>query len=263
MNTQSKSQQLKNTITATIQELAAATDQARMSQVMQDYLATCARFHHYSFNNQWLICLAMPDATQVAGFCKWKEMGRFVRKGEQGIPILAPIVIKNKVDPDQKDLVGFRVVYVFDLSQTEGEPLPEPPEWKSPEKHQELLERLFAYADHKGIQITVRELPGGAQGVSKGGMIEISPQAGTKTVIHEIAHELMHQGENRITTDPAIRELEAESVAYVVAKHFGMEDLNSPNYNALWGGDAEMILGHLERIRGVATQIIKSVDVDE
>ena len=244
---------LRDKITQHIQELAEATDQARMSQAMQDYLSFSARFHRYSLHNQWLIWLAVPDATQVAGFCKWKEMGRFVKKGEKGIPILAPIIRKD--DDGEKDIVGFRVVYVFDISQTDGETLPEPPEWRSPEKHQVLLERLFGYCGQENIQITLRELPGDVQGVSKGGEIELSPDAGTKTLIHEIAHELMHKdGEG--PGAPALRELEAESVAYVVAKHFGIGNLNSPNYTALWGGDATTILGHLDRIRETASQII-------
>ena len=257
-----KSQQLTSQITQHIQELAKATDAARLSEGMQRYLETCARFHQYSYNNLWLILMARPDATQVAGFCKWKEMGRYVCKGEKGIPILAPIIrkIENEDRTEKYHIVGFKVVYLFDISQTEGEPLPEPPEWKSPEKHQELLERLFRYVDQKGIQITLRELPGDVQGVSRGGAIEIDSNAGTKTVIHEIAHELMHQGSNRHLTTPAIRELEAESVAYVVARYFGVGNLNSPNYAALWGADAEAILNHMERIRETASAIINGLE---
>ena len=257
MKTREKASQLNQQITQHIQELAEATDQAKLSQAMQDYLSFSARFHQYSLHNQWLIWLSMPEATQVAGFCKWKEMGRFVKKGEKGIPILAPII--KKMDDGEKEIVGFRVVYVFDLSQTDGEPLPEPPEWRSPEKHQGLLERLFGYCEQQNIQITLKELPGGVQGVSKGGAIELSPDAGTKTLIHEIAHELMHKNGDG-PGSPALRELEAESVAYVVAKHFGIGNLNSPNYAALWGGDAATILGHLDRIRETASQIIAAVE---
>jgi len=263
MTTQTKtritSQELTKKITDHIHELAQATDAARMSEAFQEYLDFSARFHHYSINNQWLIWMSKPDATHVAGFCRWKEMGRYVKKGEQGIPILAPVLKKVDEQDDKRELVGFRVVYVFDASQTDGEPLPEPPDWKSPEKHQELTERLFRYAEGQNIKITVRELPGDVQGVSKGGEIVISPEAGTKTLIHEIAHELMHQGGREIL-DPAIRELEAESVAYVVARHFGIEDLNSPIYTALWGGDSAEIIAHMYRIRSTATQIIKTID---
>lgn len=223
---------------------------------MQHYLETCARFHQYSPNNLWLILWAKPDATQVA------ELGRHVRKGEEGIPILAPLTKKLEDDDGiaQYQIMGFKIVYVFDLSQTDGEQLPAPPEWKSPEQHQELLEHLFRYADQKGIQIALRELPGDVQGVSQGGMIELSPAAGTKTLIHELAHELMHRGVDRLTCSPAIRELEAESVAYVVARYFGIGNLNSPNYTVLWGADADAILAHLERIRETAAEIINGLE---
>lgn len=257
-----KSSQLKAQITQHIQELAQATEAARMSETMQRYLETCAKFHQYSPNNLWLILIAKPEATQVAGFCKWRELGRHVRKGEKGIPILAPLTQKTEDDDGiaQYQIRGFQVVYVFDLSQTEGEPLPEPPVWKSPEQHQELLERLFRYAEQQGIQIALRELPGDVLGVSRGGVIELSPEAGTKTLIHEIAHELMHRGADRLLRSPAIRELEAESVAYVVARYFGICNLNSPNYAALWGADAEAILSHMGRIRETAAEIINGLE---
>jgi hypothetical protein len=83
--------------------------------------------------------------------------------------------------------------------------------------------------------------------------------AGTKTLIHEIAHEMLHHVEG-VLTSSTIRELEAESVAYVVAKHFGLDGLSSPNYNSLHGATAELILGHLERIRNTACEIIHALD---
>ena len=98
--------------------------------------------------------------------------------------------------------------------------------------------------------------------MSMGGAIQISPQAGTKTIIHEIAHELLHQVKDS-PTDSTIRELEAESVAYVVAKHFRLGGLSSPNYVALHGADAELIMEHIERIRDISTQIITTIDINQ
>ena len=94
----------------------------------------------------------------VAGYHKWRSMGRYVRKGERGIPILAPILVKSldSDDEDAKELVGFKVAYVFDVSQTEGDPLPEPPDWKSLEQNQELQQKLTAFAQSKGISVTVK-----------------------------------------------------------------------------------------------------------
>jgi len=94
-------------------------------------------------------------------------------------PLSAPVIIKDKddIDEDNEKLVGFKVVYVFDLSQTDGEPLPKAPCWKSPEKNQELNDRLIQFAENKGIKVSVRKLSNGAQGVSKGGEVELDPTA--------------------------------------------------------------------------------------
>ena len=267
MNNQTRtrisSSDLKIMITERIQELADATDAARVSEEIMQYLDMCAKFHRYSPSNVWLILLAKPEASLVAGFKKWRTMGRYVRKGERGIPILAPILIKNDNDEgaEMEKLFGFKVVYVFDVSQTEGKLLPEPPDWKSPEQNAVLTELLIKFAEIKGINVTVKELSGDIQGVSTGGAILVSPNAGTKTLIHEIAHELMHQNDDR-PKDETILELEAESVAYVVAKHFGLDGLSSPNYNALHGATAEMILEHMERIRKSATEIITCIGIE-
>lgn len=244
-----------------INELAQATDEARSSKVMLDYLDFCSRFHDYSLGNIWLIMQFKPDATFVAGFHRWISLNRFVRKGERGIPILAPIIVNE----DEKDgieikrLVGFKVVYVFDVAQTEGEPLPPLPEWKSPEKNNELNFRLVQFAKDHGISVTFKELPGEMQGVSKGGSIDICPTAGTKTICHEIAHEMMHKDKNNLQ-NREIKELEAEGVAYVVCRHFGLDNLNSPNYLALFKLKSDEVLAHMEKIRNTASEIIAAVD---
>ena len=253
---------LKARITEHIKELAEATDAARMSEAMLKYLDMAARFHRYSPCNVWLILMAKPDATVVAGFQKWKTMKRYVQRGEKGIAILAPILTTflNQLGEEEEKLVGFKVVYVFDISQTDGEPLPEPPDWKSPEKNAELQERLVRFADSKGIQVLVNHIGRDIQGVSIGGKIILDPGAGTKTLIHEIAHEMLPHGLELLQTDPAIRELEAESVAYVVGKAFGLNGLTSPNYVALHGADSAMIMDHLERIRSTAAEIINALE---
>jgi hypothetical protein len=254
---------LANSITERIEELAQATDAARMSEEMLRYLETYSKFHNYSIYNVFCILMSFPEASQVAGFQRWRSMGRFVKKGEKGIPILAPILVNE--DPDDPDsdkiLRGFKIVYVYDISQTDGEPLPDPPNWESPEKHKELEEKLIQFANKRGIQVNFLKLGGETQGVSKGKLIEIDPSAGTKTLVHEIAHELMHRDENR-PADFNLRELEAEAVAFVVSKHFGLNISSSPNYCALHGVNSEMIMDHLERIRKTAVEIIKEIEKD-
>jgi hypothetical protein len=263
MNTQSQntSADLKAKITERIQELSLATDMARVSEEMLRYLDLCSRFHQYSPCNVWLILMSQPNASYVAGLKRWQSMGRFVRKGEHGIPILAPIIssLTNDEGEEKQRLVGFKIVYVFDVCQTDGEPLPDPPDWKSPEKNAELQERLIQLAKSKGIYVQIKTIGRDIQGVSLGGKIILDPEAGTKTLIHEIAHELLHHVEGVLTSN-TIRELEAESVAYVVAKHFGIDGLSSPNYNALHGATAEMVMGHLERVRNTAAEIIQALE---
>jgi hypothetical protein len=252
---------LKTRITEHIEELAYATDAARVSEEMQRYLDMCSKFHQYSPFNVWLILMEKPTATVVAGFHKWITMKRYVRKGEHGIAILAPVLVPEVNDEGEQveKLVGFKTVYVFDITQTDGEPLPEPPNWKSPEQNALLTERLLDFASSKGIVVKVKQLQGDTQGVSMGGTIILSPIAGTKTLIHEIAHELLHHKQNEVTSQ-AIRELEAEAVAYVVGNHFGLDDLSSPNYVALYDVTAEMILSHIERIRNTATEVIRAIE---
>lgn len=263
MTTQITSKDLQQKIQGYLEVLALETDQARKSEEMRRYLDFVARFHQYSPSNIFLIMLARPDATHVAGFQAWKKMGRYVRKGEHGIPIFAPMFHREDPDDDNspKVLSGFRVVYVFDVSQTDGEPLPPVPDWKSPEKNAELNEKLIRFAESKGITVTFKELPGETQGVSMGGAIEISPDAGTKTLIHEIAHELMHQGGYSGLTRLE-RELEAESAAFITCRYFGMNDLASPNYNALSGATGDLLLQHYQRILNVAMEIITHIKME-
>lgn len=260
MNAQITSNDLLQKINGYLEELACETDLARKSEEMQKYLEFVAKFHNYSPSNIFLIMLTRPDATYVAGFQAWKKIGRYVKKGEHGIPIFAPMIHKEDPDDDNapKVLSGFKVVYVFDVSQTDGEPLPPVPDWKSPEKNAELNEKLIRFAESKGITVTFKELPGEIQGVSSGGLIEISPNAGSKTLIHEIAHELMHRNRD-IQILKGTRELEAESVAYVVSKYFNICGLNSPNYVSLFGQRQNEIIQSMTQILKASQEIIDAL----
>ena len=260
----SKCRTLLKEVRSHIEELARETDKARFSAEMTAYLDSCARFHRYSPQNTWLIRLACPGATQVAGYHRWKQLGRYVKKGEKGIPILAPLKYKlDKDDPDSpEEVYGFRVVYVFDVSQTDGDPLPEEPEWRSLEVDEDLQARLLSFAEKRGIEVEFSDDLGEVQGVSKGGIIILAKTAGTKTLIHELAHELMHRDPEQPATPKPMRELEAEAVAYVVAKHFGLHGLASPNYIALHGATSETISSHLDRIVFEASSIIAALGRD-
>ena len=257
----SSSTELRAMITKHIQELAAATNVAHVSEELLKYLNFCARFHHYSWCNQMLIMAAMPDAKFVAGYKKWQTFNRYVRKGQVGIPILAPLLATkiNEHGKNEEVLMGFKVVYVFDVSQTDGAALPDEPEWKSRQKNEELTNKLIRYARNKGIKVQEKHIGHDIQGISLGGKIIIDPEAGTKTLIHEIAHELLHHDKSTLTKS-TVRELEAEGVAYVVGKHFGLDGLSSPNYVALHGATAEMIMEHLEHIQIASKEIIQNLE---
>ena len=252
--------ELQQQINQHFQELVDETDKARSNDEMLQYLDCCAKFHAYSPNNIWLILLARPDATHVAGFQTWKGFGRWVRKGEQGIAIFAPLIHREKDEDDmeRRTLLGFKIVYVFDIQQTEGQPLSPQPNWKSPEKHQELNQRLIEYAESQSISVTFRDLDDDIQGISRGGAIEVDQQAGTKTLIHEIAHELLHQGNGNMQTR-VMQELEAESIAYVVSRYFGIENLNCPNYLVLHGISREEFQNHINIIQSTAHEILMAL----
>jgi hypothetical protein len=255
---------LKAEIEQRIQSLASLTTEAARSDAMRTFLEACASFYKYSPCNQLLIGIARPDASLVAGFTTWKRRERYVKKGEKGIPILAPCFHRETPDEENSPQVlgGFRVVFVFDVSQTDGQPLPPPPDWKSSARNEELQAKLTAFAVSRGVQVWTGDLRGETQGSSSGGRIELSPQAGTKTLIHEIAHELMHHGTDRREFTREEKELEAEAVAFVVGSHFGLPDLASSNYLALWDADERKILARMDRVRTTAAEIIRSIEPD-
>jgi len=268
----SRGAQLKAQVDARLEALARLTDRARISKAMQQWLRFQARFHKYSPYNTFLILSQRPDATLVAGYRKWQKMGRQVRKGEKGIKILVPRPYRKEIeDPETgeveiKEGIYFTVGYVFDVSQTEGDPLPGPPAWVvEGEAGAELARRLEVYATSLGIEVAEDDLPGTAQGVSEGGKIVIrrgkSPLGRASTLAHEIAHELMHQRDQACLTLPRrVREVEAEAVAFVVLAHFGHEPPEQVNYVALWDRDGTVLRERMERIADTARTIIEALE---
>jgi len=265
----STAQELASRVDEFISQLATSTDTARTSATFLAYLATAAKFHHYSLQNIGLILFQQPEATRVAGFHTWLKFCRHVRKGEKGIAILAPLIRKVDTDAGEKvpAVAGYRTVYVFDVSQTEGEPLPEPPTWTSPERQADLHQRLIAYATSLGV--SVHDVPNVSNHPSAQGsynrrtnLIEITAAAGTQTLIHEIAHAILHGQHIADAHLPpqAIRELQAESVAFVVARHFGLDTSAAPNYLALHGLKAEHVKAHMHVIGTVARGLIEAID---
>jgi antirestriction protein ArdC len=258
-----KTEQVKEVTNKALEQLITALEQGQ-SATLTCYLSAMARFHRYSFNNVMLIYTQRQDASHVAGFHSWRKLGRFVRKGEKGILILAPMIFKHaeaesaKTD-EEKTTVRFKAAYVFDVSQTDGEPLPEFATVQGdPADH---LERLKQFVSGRGITLEYSASISPARGVSRGGSIallpDLSPADEFSVLSHEIAHELLHKGERRTATNRTIRETEAEAVAFVVCQSIGLETgTAASDYIQLYSGNRETLAASLEFIQQTACEII-------
>lgn len=252
-----------------LHDLAKALEEGK-SETLVVYLAMLARFHHYSFGNIMLIYQQFPDAAQVAGFHAWRKLGRFVRKGEKGIAILAPLLFKRQEEKDDSDsnsarvLRGFKVVHVFDVSQTEGDPLPEFASIQGdPGDH---LEQVRALIEAEGIGLCYELIPGGAVGCSAGGEItvvpDLDPAEEFSVLVHELAHELLHRGERRGERSKSVRETEAEAVSFAVCSAIGLETtIRSSDYIQLYSGDVATLSESLDHIQKAATRILAFLEV--
>lgn len=274
-----------------VNDLANATDERALSAEIRRYLTFFSGFRGHSFFNTMLIWLQRPDATKVAGFRQWEKKFRKVKKGSKGIMIFVPIFPKAQQDADanaddgeldkqaKRGAVRFRPGYVFDISDTEaidsrGE-APDMPKWfENSEPTQRTIE-LHQYVnevlDNMGINLSHDAAKGKEQGYSMGGHINMTssiPGAGElSTLIHEFAHELLHwkktslfyQGDE-VKFDSAMKELQAESVAYIVMKHYGLTVQHQPTYLALWKANKEKILANIRVISEVAKFIIDEIE---
>ena len=267
------------------------------SEQYQAYLKTLSKFHNYSLNNTILIAMQKPDATHIAGYTAWKnDFGRQVNKGEKGIKILAPSPFKikkemDKIDPNtQRPVIGadgkpvteekeitipaFKVVSVFDVSQTEGKELPTigvDVLTGSVERYNDFFAALEKASP---VPIAFENIEGSANGyfhledkriAIKEGMSELQT---LKTTIHEIAHARLHDKDTNSKdeqphADRNTREVEAESIAYTVCQHYGLDTSDySFGYVAGWSGGKELteLKASLETIRSTAAELIKEID---
>lgn len=252
-----------------LEELGQHVETLRTTEGWQRWLELASRFRTYSLRNQLLILAQRPDATRVAGYRAWQALGRQVKRGERGIAILAPIVRRREEDDDAKAVCGFRVVRVFDLAQTEGEPLAElelPPVQISDER---LLDRLIAATEAAGF--TVRTVPSAEDRV-RGWWDPVlrritlvdgfEPANRCRTLLHELGHAHDSVSESGIVASRAERELVAESVAYLVGRGIGLDLADaSATYVASWGGGAEAIGALAEHVLGVAAAVEQTIRV--
>ncbi|MBN2561549.1 MAG: hypothetical protein JXQ75_11525 [Phycisphaerae bacterium] len=203
----------------------------------------------------------------MAGFTHWQRLGRTVRKGEKAIRIISPCPIRRvPSDEEEQVRVFFKTACVFDVSQTDGKPLPtaEVPEVQA--DAEDLLAALERVASDRGIAVRYRSMEEGAFGVSKGGEVEIATGHSTgqqsKSLVHELAHEAMHrqqEANSHFGIGRQTAELEAEAVAYVVCRHFNLDvELRASRYIAVWGGDGKTLAASLGRISATAQHLIEA-----
>ena len=269
------------------------------SEQYKAYLTAMSKFHNYSFNNTLLIAMQKPDASLVAGFGKWRDdFERHVKKGEKGIKILAPSPYKvkkqmEKIDPStQKPVIGaegkpvteereieipaFRVVTVFDVSQTEGKEIPDIAVSELTGSVEQYQDFFAALEKASPVPIAFENIEGGAHGyyhleekriAIDEGMSELQT---LKTAIHEIAHAKLHAidkdapaTEQAVRPDHRTREVQAESVAYAVCQHYGLDTSDySFGYVAGWSSGRELseLKASLETIRKAANELITDID---
>src|SRR6202142_518055 len=266
-------QTAKEVIAANVQALIEQLEQGH-SEALTAYLTAMGRFHNYSFGNILEIARQKPDATRVAGLYAWNQLGRKVKKGEHGIRILAPVIgVRRKKDEEaEKDirtqnqavLVGFRSAYVFDVSQTDGEELPELSTKVSGDVG-ERRERLIDFIVSQGIQLEFKETIAPALGASYGGKIVLLPGQSTaeefSTLVHELSHEMLHKADRRTVTTKIVRETEAETIAFVVGKTIGLDTGRaSADYIHLYHGNAALLAESLEVIQKTAAVILSALE---
>jgi antirestriction protein ArdC len=226
-----------------------------------------SRLHSYSFFNVSLILAQKPDATLVAGFRRWLELGRYVRKGEKGIAILAPLLKKDKDKPNEMSLVGFRTAYVFDVSQTDGDELPLLPSPKLLEDDTSAIRHaisdLEAFAHGEGFTVSYDLSHPRALGAYRPTFktIALKPEMPAlqtlKTLVHELAHALLHD----LDDERHSAELEAESAAFLVCHELGLDTSSySFAYLAGWTESLEQLITAGERASRAADRILEVVE---
>lgn len=267
-------------IDAAVHLLEQGVERLMETDQFKQYLEFSAKFHRFSTNNQLLIWMQKPDATQVMGYGNregttgWKSLGRQVQAGEQAIKIFAPM-IKKDVDLSTGEIVenirGFRLVNVFDVSSTEGEDLPEPVIARELEGSSERGRKLYGWTrDHlanHGVPVFRTDHPTldrGAKGVYlphdrkiyiKPGMSE---DMSAKTLTHEAAH---FTADHKGFQDRSDVETVAEGAAFVTATHFGLDTADySFAYVSSWAKDREVLRANIGQIQATAKTLITGIE---
>jgi len=263
--------------------LEAGVERILDGEEFKRYLAFAVRFHSYSANNSLLILVQRPDATWIAGYKTWRDLGRQVRRGEEGIKILAPVfrTVEDEEGGEKARLLcSFRVVKVFDVSQTDpipdAEPLPEKPRPKALHGGSEaarLLGRsLLAFCESEGVPVSEddRELGEHSPGANGVYLLRerriilrgaLSADGRAKTLAHELAHHLLHRDVEATETDRPTFEAEAEGTAYAVLSYFGVDASEySFAYVARWAESKEVVKAALSNIQECVRTLVGAVE---
>jgi len=275
---------MQDKVKEALEQLEQGISKLTSSEEWATWLKAQASFHHYSINNVILILMQMPHASRVASYETWRKLGRWVRKGEKAIAILAPVgfrfnatvIDKDQETGEQKERKirsganRFKCVPVFDVSQTDGPPLPKLARQLQGDDDNGLFDQLQAWSESRGVPVKVEATGSTANGYydPAGNFIVISPDLApvqqVKTLAHEISHSLLHRDADYRHTRPDC-ELEAESVAYVVLHHFGVDSGDySFGYVAGWQGGGEKAIKALKataaNIQKAARDIIDGLE---
>jgi antirestriction protein ArdC len=249
-----------------LQRLDEAVGAIHDSDDFRRWLDISSRFHHYSLGNQLLIAAQRPDATYVAGFHAWLKLGRYVRKGEKGIKILVPLTrtATDETGQEERRVTKFGTGHVFDVTQTEGQPLPE---FTAPtlegDAGSELWGGFALFAESEGVSVSVvppeslaRETMGYYSPSTKQIVVAAMGQRQrTKTLAHELGHHLAR------VDDRAENECIAEGIAYVACAHFGVDTgERSFPYVAGWAKDRSVLKGVMETVQTASRTLINGVE---
>lgn len=242
--------------------------EAGRSEALKNYLAAMGRFHRYSWGNILLIAAQRPTANHVAGFHTWHDLERWVKKGEKGIMIFAPMRVKQQEAPSARGqakqneafrLAGFRTAFVYDVEQTDGRPLPEFATTRGDPK--EYSEKLKGLVEKRGIDLEYDASIAPAQGMSSGGRIRLVPGLSSaeefSVLAHELAHEMLHHRKDAALPEKLIRETQAEAVAFVVCRGVRLEtNTAAADYIALYNGDKKALTESFSVIQETSAQIL-------
>lgn len=254
---------LEGKVQAYLEELAFETSEVKRSSAFRNCLETMAFFWNYSCKNQLLIQLQKPNATLIAGFKKWNKLGRKIKPGEKAIKILAPHSKKeiqtNPETGEEKEITKtfFRPVSVFDVSQTTGKKLLSLDLEVPGNNLNKLLKKLISFCKHKKISVEFKELNKSTFGYSKKTKIVINSKQSinsqTNTLIHEIAHTLIHFKKNNFSKEE--KEIHAEATVFIISKALKFKN-KSPQYLAFHTKNKQKILESLKTISQTSREIL-------